>query len=408
MEVRALTVSELNYYLKRVLINDPILNSINVEGEISNLKRQKSGHLYFSLKDKKSKINCVMFNNEVQKIRFRLENGLNVIVTGYISVYERDGLYQLYARNIKPIGIGELYLAFEQLKKKLEEEGLFDKDKKKKLPYLPNKIGVVTSSTGAAIKDIIKVVKRRLPSANIVIYPVLVQGNKAAYEISNAIRYFNMRNDIDVIIVGRGGGSIEELWAFNEEAVAKAIYESKIPVVSAVGHETDFTISDYVADLRAPTPSVAAELVVPNIIELKEKVFLQYKGLLKAYEGYIENKANLLKAYKVLISSTRFIEKIIVLKQNLDYSFKELLNSYDKYISTKLNYLAFLQEKLDSMNPKKALKRGYAIPVKQNGEIVKNVNEVMNGDILTLIINNGLLKVKVIEKSGSLLGSVGK
>ncbi len=241
MEFRALTVSELNNYLKRVLINDPILNSISVEGEISNLKQHKNGHLYFSLKDEKSKVNCVMFNSEVGKIKFNIENGLNVIVSGYVSLYERDGIYQLYVRNIKPVGLGELYLAFEQLKKKLQNEGLFDKEKKKRLPYIPKKVGVVTSPSGAAVRDIIKVMRRRLPSVDIIIYPVLVQGVRAADEISSAIKFFNQMDDIDVIIVGRGGGSIEELWAFNEEIVAKAIYESKIPVVSAVGHETDFT-----------------------------------------------------------------------------------------------------------------------------------------------------------------------
>ncbi|WP_069649485.1 exodeoxyribonuclease VII large subunit [Caloranaerobacter ferrireducens] len=403
MEIRALTVSELNNYLKRVLINDPILNSINVEGEISNLKQHKSGHLYFSLKDQKSKINCVMFSNEVQKIRFNIENGLNVIISGYVSVYERDGLYQLYVRSIKPVGLGELYLAFEQLKRKLQDEGLFEKEKKKKLPYLPKKVGVVTSSSGAAIKDIIKVMKRRLPSANIIIYPVLVQGNKAADEISNAIKFFNKRYDIDVIIVGRGGGSIEELWAFNEEKVAKAIYESKVPIVSAVGHETDFTISDYVADLRAPTPSAAAELVAPNIIELKEKISLQYKRLIKSYENYIKNKGNLIKNYRISITSNRFTEKIIVKKQKLEYCYKELLNSFDGYISNNLNKITFLNEKLNSLNPKRALNRGFAVPIKENGKIVKSIDEVINGEILTLILGNGLIKVKVVGKS-NLLG----
>lgn len=403
MEIRALTVSELNNYLKRVLINDPILNSINVEGEISNLKQHKSGHLYFSLKDQKSKINCVMFGNEVKKIRFNIENGLNVIISGYVSVYERDGLYQLYVRSIKPVGLGELYLAFEQLKRKLQDEGLFEKEKKKELPYLPKKVGVVTSSSGAAIKDIIKVMKRRLPSANIIIYPVLVQGNKAADEISNAIKFFNKRYDIDVIIVGRGGGSIEELWAFNEEKVAKAIYESKVPIVSAVGHETDFTISDYVADLRAPTPSAAAELVAPNIIELKEKISLQYKRLIKSYENYIKNKGNLIKNYRISIASNRFTEKIIVKKQKLEYYYKELLDSFDGYISNNLNKIIFLNEKLNSLNPKRALNRGFAVPIKENGKIVKSIDEVINGEILTLILGNGLIKVKVVGKS-NLLG----
>ncbi|QIB26015.1 exodeoxyribonuclease VII large subunit [Caloranaerobacter azorensis] len=402
MEFRALTVSELNNYLKRVLINDPILNSISVEGEISNLKQHKNGHLYFSLKDEKSKVNCVMFNSEVKKIKFNIENGLNVIVSGYVSIYERDGIYQLYVRNIKPVGLGELYLAFEQLKKKLQNEGLFDKEKKKRLPYIPKKVGVVTSPSGAAVRDIIKVMRRRLPSADIIIYPVLVQGVRAADEISSAIKFFNQMDDIDVIIVGRGGGSIEELWAFNEEIVAKAIYESKIPVVSAVGHETDFTISDYVADLRAPTPSAAAELVVPDIIELKEKIFLQYKRLIKSYEGYIKNKRNLIKNYKASISSNRFIEKITVTRQKLEYCYRELLNSFDKYISNNLNSINLLNERLNSLNPKKILNRGYAIPIKEDGEIVKSIYDVINGEILTLILNDGSIKVKVMDKSSAL------
>ncbi|KPU28093.1 exodeoxyribonuclease VII large subunit [Caloranaerobacter sp. TR13] len=399
MEIRALTVSELNNYLKRVLINDPILNSINVEGEISNLKRHKNGHLYFSLKDQKSKVNCIMFNNEVQKNKFHIENGLNVIISGYVSVYERDGLYQLYVRNIKPIGLGELYLAFEQLKRKLQNEGLFDIKKKKKLPYLPKKVGVVTSASGAAIKDIIKVMKRRLPSANIIIYPVLVQGDKASEDISKAIEFFNRREDIDVIIVGRGGGSIEELWAFNEEKVAKAIFQSKIPIVSAVGHETDFTISDYVADLRAPTPSAAAELVVPNIIELKKRIFLQYKRLIKSYESYVRSRQSLIYNYKILIASTRFTEKMEVKRQNLEYCYKGLLNSIDRYINNNLNKITFLNEKLNSLNPKESLNRGYAIPIKQNQKIVKSVDEVIDGEILTLVLSNGLIKVKVMGKS---------
>ncbi|KGG81420.1 exodeoxyribonuclease VII large subunit [Caloranaerobacter azorensis H53214] len=402
MEFRALTVSELNNYLKRVLINDPILNSISVEGEISNLKQHKNGHLYFSLKDEKSKVNCVMFNSEVGKIKFNIENGLNVIVSGYVSLYERDGIYQLYVRNIKPVGLGELYLAFEQLKKKLQNEGLFDKEKKKRLPYIPKKVGVVTSPSGAAVRDIIKVMRRRLPSVDIIIYPVLVQGVRAADEISSAIKFFNQMDDIDVIIVGRGGGSIEELWAFNEEIVAKAIYESKIPVVSAVGHETDFTISDYVADLRAPTPSAAAELVVPDIIELKEKIFLQYKRLIKSYEGYIKNKENLIKNYKASISSSRFIERITVTRQKLEYCYRELLNSFDKYISNNLNSINLLNERLNSLNPKKILNRGYAIPIKEDGEIVKSIYDVINGEILTLILNDGSIKVKVIDKSSAL------
>ncbi|SHH76647.1 Exodeoxyribonuclease VII large subunit [Caloranaerobacter azorensis DSM 13643] len=402
MEFRALTVSELNNYLKRVLINDPILNSISVEGEISNLKQHKNGHLYFSLKDEKSKVNCVMFNSEVEKIKFNIENGLNVIVSGYVSIYERDGIYQLYVRNIKPVGLGELYLAFEQLKKKLQNEGLFDKEKKKRLPYIPKKVGVVTSPSGAAVRDIIKVMRRRLPSVDIIIYPVLVQGVRAADEISSAIKFFNQMDDIDVIIVGRGGGSIEELWAFNEEIVAKAIYESKIPVVSAVGHETDFTISDYVADLRAPTPSAAAELVVPDIIELKEKIFLQYERLIKSYEGYIKNKENLIKNYKASISSSRFIEKITATRQKLEYCYRELLNSFDKYISNNLNSINLLNERLNSLNPKKILNRGYAIPIKEDGEIVKSIYDVINGEILTLILNDGSIKVKVIDKSSAL------
>ena len=263
MKLKTFTVSEVNEYINKLLRGDIILRNLNVEGEISNFKLHSSGHMYFSIKDDNSRLRCVMFRGQSRLLKFLPEEGMKVIVKGYVALYERDGQYQLYIQEMQPAGIGALYLAYEQLKEKLEREGLFYESTKKPLPFLPERIGVVTSPTGAAIRDIISVINRRNPNVEIIIYPVLVQGTESKEQIVEAIDYFNKNNYVDVIIVGRGGGSIEELWSFNEEVVARSIFSSKIPIVSAVGHETDFTIADFVADMRAATPSAAAELVIP-------------------------------------------------------------------------------------------------------------------------------------------------
>src|SRR5690606_2508105 len=262
----------LTKYIKRKFDFDPHLQNVYVKGEISNFKRHTSGHMYFTLKDEKARIGAVMFAQAARSLKFIPENGMNVLLNGEVSVYEPSGQYQIYVKSMEPDGIGALYVAFEQLKERLEKEGLFRKDRKQPIPPYPKTVGVVTSPTGAAIRDIITTIQRRYPIARIIIYPALVQGTQAAPSVANMIRIANERKEADVLIVGRGGGSIEELWAFNEEVVARAIYESDIPIISAVGHETDTTIADFVADLRAPTPTGAAEMAVPNWTELLERI----------------------------------------------------------------------------------------------------------------------------------------
>ena len=271
MKIRALDVSEANSYIKRILINDPILCNLKIKGEISNFKVHSSGNVYLSLKDQNSKINCVIFRNDYDR-NLNLENGTKVIASGYISVYERDGSYQLYIKHIEIAGIGNLYIEFNKLKEKLQKEGLFDYKYKKPIPKIPKSIGVVTSPTGAVIRDIINVTKRRYPKVHIKLYPVKVQGEGAKDEICEGIRFFNEIHKVDTIIIGRGGGSIEDLWAFNEEEVARCVFESKIPIISAVGHEIDFTICDFVSDMRAPTPSAAAEIATPDVDDLYFKL----------------------------------------------------------------------------------------------------------------------------------------
>ncbi|HZW49322.1 MAG TPA: exodeoxyribonuclease VII large subunit, partial [Bacillota bacterium] len=273
MEAREhMSVSQLNQFVKSLLDEVPFLKDVWVEGEISNFKLQNSGHLYFSLKDAQSSIRCVMFSMKARMLRFRPDNAMKVLLRGSVSLYERDGQYQLYATQMEPLGMGSLALALEQMKQRLAAEGLFDANRKTALPFLPKRVGVVTSPTGAAFRDIVNVITRRCPGVEIILAPVLVQGPGAAEQIAEAIQLFNRNRLADVLIVGRGGGSLEELWAFNEEAVARAIADSQIPIVSAVGHETDFTIADFAADLRAPTPSAAAELVVPELAALKDEV----------------------------------------------------------------------------------------------------------------------------------------
>lgn len=279
MKIRALEISEANSYIKKVLSNDPILYNLRVRGEISNFKINSSGHVYLTLKDELSRMKCVVFKGNYDK-SLNLEDGMKIIADGYISVYERDGAYQLYIRKIEKDGIGNLHLEFEKLKKKLNAEGLFDKRYKKEIPYMPKSIGVVTSETGAVIRDIINVVRRRFPKVNVLLYPVAVQGANSADEIVKGIEFFNKMQNVDTMIVGRGGGSLEELWSFNEEKVARAIFASDIPIISAVGHEVDFTICDFVSDMRAPTPSAAAEIAVPDLNDVLFRLD-NYKALLK-------------------------------------------------------------------------------------------------------------------------------
>lgn len=399
MGLKPLKVSDVNRYIKKIISDDPILKNIRIEGEISNFKLHYSGHMYFTLKDDKSKLKCVMFNGYSKNLNIKIENGMNVIITGYISVYENDGSYQLYATNIEAMGIGDLYVAFEKLKNKLEKEGLFDASKKKSIPFLPMNIGVVTSSTGAAVKDIITVIKRRMPSTNIYIYPVLVQGSKAHMEICNGLNYFNSRDDIDIIITGRGGGSIEELWAFNEEDVARMIYSLDKPVISAVGHETDFTISDFVSDLRAPTPSAAGELAVPLKVSLEDKLNLLYKNLTRISINCIKNRRLSLENIKYKSELLRNPHQLIDQKKlHLDNLFKELSDSTQKHITKRENTLINLGIKLDALSPLKILSRGYSIVNTLDNKIIKSIDNTNINENISITLYDGNIEAKVLKK----------
>lgn len=399
MQIRILSVSELNHYIKRILTADPILYNLRVQGEISNFKHHNSGHMYFTLKDEGSKINCVMFRGNSEKLKFKVEEGMKVTIGGYISIFERDGQYQLYANTMEPLGIGALYLAFKQLKDKLEKEGLFDKATKKTIPFLPRKIGVVTSPTGAAIRDIINIITRRFPNSHIVVYPVLVQGDGAAADISAAIAKANLDSDIEVLIVGRGGGSIEELWAFNEEIVARAIYNSRIPIISAVGHETDFTIADFVADLRAPTPSAAAELAVPEYREL----IVQLENRRRRLELLIRGRLNYLKDRLLSVEGSypfKYpLEKINNLRQNLDKTQESLNKAIAEYGRDKRRQLIFTGEKLNSLSPLAILSRGYSVVTNEDGSLLKSVKDAKKDHSLNVRLRDGELKCVVTEIS---------
>jgi exodeoxyribonuclease VII large subunit len=397
MAVEPLKVCEVNQYIKRVLSSDPILHNIRVEGEISNFKHHYSGHLYFSLKDDKSKLNCVMFDGNCKGLNFEPQDGMSIVASGYISVYERNGNYQLYVKEMSPKGIGELYEEFEKLKKRLESEGLFDKKYKKTLPTFPKKIGVVTSSTGAAIRDIITVIKRRFPAVEIIVYPVLVQGEKAHVEICEGLRYFDIRKDIDLVIAGRGGGSIEELWAFNEEDIARTVFNMETPVISAVGHETDFTIIDFVADLRAPTPSAAGELAVPSLEETNNKLEELSYRLKAVFYDIVSTKKNDLEKARIKIDYNNPKDKLLQEKQRLDYLFKELANNIIQKTDYNKNLVCNLGEKLDVLSPLKVFKRGYSITSKKSGNIIKTVKEVKYNDEINIKVIDGSINAKVID-----------
>jgi len=396
MTQNVLSVSDVNRYIKSLLARDIILSGLWVKGEISNFKNHSSGHFYFTLKDQNSVLKCVMFRSHTANLRFMPEDGMKVIIRGYISVFERDGQYQLYAEEMQPDGIGALYIAFEKLKNKLKDEGLFDEDKKKKLPYLPGAIGVVTSATGAVIRDIINVLSRRFYNVNVKLIPVQVQGEGAAEQIAKAVRRFNELGNVDVIIVARGGGSLEELWAFNEEVVARSIYDSKIPVISAVGHETDYTIADFVADVRAPTPSAAAELVMP------ERVIV---------ENRIDNLRMRLRnaAVKKVTISRLYLNKLresVVFKQpyNRIYQERQFLDMQKRYMSKALaaiyskcrNRLSVAAAGLNSLSPLKSLARGYSIVKNlKDNTLVRSVKDVKIGEQLEVQLVDGIVSCVV-------------
>ena len=401
---RAITVSQLNNYIKRRFEMDDKLQHLLVEGEISNFKAHSSGHLYFGLKDENAFVRCVMFRGSVAKLRFRPENGQRVIIRGHIAVYERDGQYQLYAEAMEAAGIGDLYLALEQMKEKLNKEGLFDEAHKKPLPELSLKIGVVTSPTGAVWHDIQNVATARFPSVSLFLYPAAVQGELAEREIVAGIEYFNRAAEVDLLIVGRGGGSIEDLWAFNTEPVTRAIYGSRLPVISAVGHETDFTIADLVADRRAATPSQAAEMAVPSLSDIEARFALMESAMKQrlnlAMKAKREKVKKIAESY-VFTKKERLFQNqnqtLDLLSQRLDKSFFE---SFEK---AKNGYL-LLKEKLAVLSPLNTLERGYSICIKDQRPL-RSYGEATAGDSVTVQLNDGVLDCTVNKaKEGAFYG----
>ena len=395
MKYNAVTVTQLNKYLKDKFDNDENLEAILVKGEISNFKNHYTGHLYFTLKDENSLIKCIMFKGYAERLNFIPKDGMKVMVFGSVSVFERDGVYQIYAKSILEDGVGDLHEKFEQLKNKLEAEGLFDVKHKKAIPMYPRIVGVLTSQTGAVIRDIINVSTRRNPNVYIKLFPVPVQGPGAAEQIAEKIKIMNEKKLADVLIIGRGGGSLEDLWPFNEEIVARAIYESELPIISAVGHETDFTIAVFVADLRAPTPSAAAELAVPDVYELKQKI-LNYQN---RYRQALKKKIEVMKLrFESVMKSRVFtdpLRKIIDNSTILDNYMIRLENSVEKIQKERRNNYAELITKLDTLSPLKTLSRGYNLAEK-DGKIVKSVYQLEKDEVVKLKFIDGNRDVKVL------------
>jgi exodeoxyribonuclease VII large subunit len=444
MEQRYLTVNALTKYIKRKFDVDPHLQDVFVKGEISNFKQHSSGHMYFTLKDEKARILAVMFSSYNKKVKFAPENGMKVLLRGEVTLYEPSGQYQIYVKEIQPDGIGDLYLAFEQLKEKLTREGLFAAEHKQSLPKFPNTVGVVTSPTGAAVRDIITTIKRRYPIAKVLIFPALVQGEQAAPSIVSAIKQANeSENLVDVLIIGRGGGSIEELWAFNEEVVARAIYESRVPIISAVGHETDFTIADFVADLRAPTPTAAAELAVPHIDEWMERVFTRQTRLIRAMKEKISLQKNKLgrleKSYAFRYPHRLYEQKL----EQLDKKTEQLVNSSQRLFSVKREQLERVEKRLgrnhpnakvreatesfekstraltrammsilakkeadfsnrlstlEALSPLKIMERGYSLAYNEDGRLLKSVKQVQVKETIRIKLSDGAVICEVMDK----------
>lgn len=415
MKIRALEINEANSYIKKVLSNDPILYNLKVRGEISNFKINSSGHVYLTLKDEISKMRCVIFKENYDK-SLNLEDGMKIIATGYVSVYERDGTYQLYIKNIENDGVGNLHLEFEKLKKKLLKEGLFDDKYKKKIPYMPKSIGVVTSETGAVIRDIINVVKRRFPKINVYLYPVSVQGANSADEIVKGIEFFNNMKNVETLIVGRGGGSLEELWSFNEEKVARAIFNSDIPIISAVGHEVDFTICDFVSDMRAPTPSAAAELAVPDINDViyrLDNLNVQLKNdILSKIELERNKNSNIFNSICAVVEKdivkygkqnlklilekieNNISSKIYLERYKLDSTYLDIEKDLKKIIDSKKESMENIALLLHSLSPLATIDRGYCM-VEKEEKIVNSTKNINPGENINIIMSDGKLECTV-------------
>lgn len=418
MDREYITISELNHYIKGVMEDNIFLNKVYLKGEISNFKAHTRGHLYFTLKDEGSRLNAVMFSYQANGLKFEPVDGMKVLVCGKISVYEATGAYQIYVESMEQDGLGNLYVEFEKLKKKLAAEGLFDLDKKKKIPKVPKKIGIVTASTGAAIRDILTTIKRRYPICETILFPSLVQGADAAKDIVKNIEIANTYN-IDTLIVGRGGGSIEDLWPFNEEIVARAIYNSRVPVISAVGHEIDFTIADFVADLRAPTPTAAAELAVPNIdtintylanainrstLSINNLIDTRKQSLVSLTTSYVLKKPTAM--YEIKEQNLDFLidrlnKEMKLVLDNMNVRLSKQINSYvitnpEILYKYKKQNLEHVINKLDVLNPMNTLKRGYAI-VKKDNNVISDSKNIKKDDIIDINVRDGIIKTQVLE-----------
>lgn len=394
--MKVLTVSQINFYIKSLVDSSAPLANVYISGEISNFKSYPSGHMYFTLKDEKAQLKCVMFSASNKRLKFRPENGMNVICFGRVSVYERDGLYQLYVQDMQPQGIGSLTIAYEQLKEKLEKEGLFDSSNKIPIPKYPKKIGVVTSNMGAAVEDIKNILTRRYPVCEVIISPTIVQGDSAGADIVRSINLLDSLGDIDIIIVGRGGGSLEDLWAFNTEIVARAVYNCKTPIISAVGHETDYTICDFVSDLRAPTPSAAAELAVPNIEDEKIRISNYKYSLDLLINAKIEKEELFIKYIKdnsVLCNPNAFYDSLL---NNLNDKKERLKNSLLAYLDKKEKDFSQTISVLNVLSPLAVMTRGYSI-VKKDDSVVKNADDLAVNDDIEVSLINAVLKAKVTE-----------
>ena len=397
MESNVYSVSQINRYIKMLIDKDAYLNSITVRGEITNFKAHYTGHFYFTLKDETSTIKCVMFKSMASLVKFKPADGMKVVITGQVSLFERDGTYQIYCKTMVPEGVGELYLAYEQLKEKLAKEGLFDVKYKKKIPFLPNRVGVITSKTGAVVRDIINVSTRRYPNVNLCIFPAAVQGVNVASTVIEGIDTFNRLNNVDVIIIARGGGSFEDLFGFNDESLARKIFESNIPIVSAVGHETDFTICDFVSDLRAPTPSAAAELVYPRYSDIISKISVNENRVLIATKNYLIRKREYVKRIMASKLEKVPLDMINKYKMEIDKSIAISENAMclklEKYKSKSSNLIS----KLDALSPLKTLSRGYSVVENENHKVIKSKNDVEVGNNISITFSDGKINATVKE-----------
>lgn len=398
---RVLTVRELTRYLKELLEEDINLSAVWVRGEISNYREHYSGHVYFTLKDDAAQLRCVMFRSRAATVRFKPENGMSVIAVGAVGIFERDGQYQLYVEDLQPDGVGALHVAFEQLKQRLAAEGLFAPERKRPLPLLPRRVGVVTSLAGAALRDIITVSTRRWPQVSLLVAPVAVQGEEAPPQIARAIAALNRVPDVDVIIVGRGGGSLEELWAFNDETVARAIFQSRAPVVSAVGHETDYTIADFVADLRAPTPSAAAECVVPDVRELQRQLTAQTARLRSGLRRHYERCRARLDAQLKRPALARPLTGLRQRQQAVDLAVHALAAAHGRLMVDGKARLATLSGRLQALSPLATLARGYAVCQLPDGTVVRDAGQLRRGDDVKVKLARGAAACRVIAVEGT-------